>query len=98
MINWVAPVNPSHPYFENDRLRPLTPTICAFHLGFSLVRPLYSSAGTHKTARLLEGNYLRTTYVGIASRSAGKHYNLALFARRRNGSAHTLETLGVAPA
>ena len=37
MISWVAPVNPSHPYLENDRLRRLTPTICAFHLGFSLV-------------------------------------------------------------
>ena len=36
MISWVAPVNPSHPYLENDRLRRLTPTICAFHLGFSL--------------------------------------------------------------
>ena len=47
---------------------------------------------------LLEGNYLCTTDVGIASRSAGKHDNLALFARRSNGSAHTLETLGVAPA
>ena len=36
MISWVAPVNPSHPYLENDRPRRLTPTICAFHLGFSL--------------------------------------------------------------
>ena len=36
MISWVAPVDPSHPYLENDRLRRLTPTICAFHLGFSL--------------------------------------------------------------
>ena len=36
MISWVTPVNPSHPYLENNRLRRLTPTICAFHLGFSL--------------------------------------------------------------
>ena len=37
MISWVELVNPSHLYLENDQLRPLTPTICAFHLGFSLV-------------------------------------------------------------
>ena len=37
MISWVKPVNPSHPYLENDPLRRLTPNICAFHLGFSLV-------------------------------------------------------------
>ena len=36
MISWVELVNPSHPYLENDQLRRLTPTICAFHLGFSL--------------------------------------------------------------
>ena len=37
---------------------------------------------------------MRITDVGIASRSAGKHDNLALFARGGNGCAHTLETLG----
>ena len=37
MISWVELVNPSHLYLENDQLRRLTPTICAFHLGFSLV-------------------------------------------------------------
>ena len=36
MIIWVELVNPSHLYLENDQLRRLTPTICAFHLGFSL--------------------------------------------------------------
>ncbi len=36
MISWVELVNPSHLYLENDQLRRLTPTICAFHLGFSL--------------------------------------------------------------
>ena len=37
MISWVALVNPSHLYLENDQLRRLTLTICAFHLGFGLV-------------------------------------------------------------
>ena len=36
MISWVAPVNPSHPYLENDPAPSFAPTICAFHLGFSL--------------------------------------------------------------
>ena len=36
MINWVMPVNPSHPYLENDPAPSFAPTICAFHLGFSL--------------------------------------------------------------
>ena len=43
MISWVMPVNPSHPYLENDPAPSFAPTICAFHLGFSLVviaRPL----------------------------------------------------------
>ena len=38
MISWVAPVHPSHPYLENDPAPSFAPTICAFHLGFSLVR------------------------------------------------------------
>ena len=36
MISWVKPVNPSHPYLENDPAPSFAPTICAFHLGFSL--------------------------------------------------------------
>ena len=36
MISWVAPVNPSHPYLENYPAPSCYPTICAFHLGFSL--------------------------------------------------------------
>ena len=36
MISWVKPVNPSHPYLENDPAPSFDPTICAFHLGFSL--------------------------------------------------------------
>ena len=41
MISWVMPVNPSHPYLENDPTPSFAPTICAFHLGFSLEAPLY---------------------------------------------------------
>ena len=37
MISWVMPVNPSHPYLENDPAPSFAPTICVFHLGFSLV-------------------------------------------------------------
>ena len=37
MISWVARVNPSHPYLENDPAPSFAPTICAFHLGFGLV-------------------------------------------------------------
>ena len=37
VISWVARVNPSHPYLENDPAPSFAPTICAFHLGFSLV-------------------------------------------------------------
>ena len=40
MISWVMPVNPSHPYLENDPAPSFAPTICAFHLGFSLVLEL----------------------------------------------------------
>ena len=36
MISWVAPVNPSHPYLENDPAPSFDRNICAFHLGFSL--------------------------------------------------------------
>ena len=36
MISWVMPVNPSHPYLENDPAPSFAPTICAFHLGLSL--------------------------------------------------------------
>ena len=36
MISWVKPVNPSHPYLENDTAPSFDPPICAFHLGFSL--------------------------------------------------------------
>ena len=36
MISWVARVNSSHPYLENDPAPSSAPTICAFHLGFSL--------------------------------------------------------------
>ena len=38
MISWVMPVNPSHPYLENDPAPSFALTICAFHLGFSLER------------------------------------------------------------
>ena len=38
MISWVAPVNPPHPYLENDPAPSFDRNICAFHLGFSLVR------------------------------------------------------------
>ena len=38
MISWVMPVNPSHSYLENDPAPSFAPTICAFHLGFSLVK------------------------------------------------------------
>ena len=37
MISWVALVNPFIRPWRMTRLRRLTPTICAFHLGFSLV-------------------------------------------------------------
>ena len=30
MISWVMPVNPSHPYLENDPAPSFSPTICAF--------------------------------------------------------------------
>ena len=36
MISWVMRLNPSHPYLENDPAPSFAPTICAFHLGFSL--------------------------------------------------------------
>ena len=36
MISWVARVNPSHLYLESDPAPSFAPTICAFHLGFSL--------------------------------------------------------------
>ena len=36
MISWVKPVNPSHPYLENDLAPSFDPPICVFHLGFSL--------------------------------------------------------------
>ena len=36
MISWVAPVNPSHPYLENDPAPSFDRNICAFHPGFSL--------------------------------------------------------------
>ena len=36
MISWVMPVNPSHPYLENDPAPSFASIICAFHLGFSL--------------------------------------------------------------
>ena len=36
MISWVMPVNPSHPYLENDPAPSFASTICAFHFGFSL--------------------------------------------------------------
>ena len=32
MISWVAPVNPSHPYLENDPAPSFDRNICAFHL------------------------------------------------------------------
>ena len=49
-------------------------------------------------ASSLKRYYFRTTDVGIASRGARQHDNLALFACRRNGGAHALQTSGVAPA
>ena len=36
MISWVALVNPFIRPWRMTRLRRLTPTICAFHLGFGL--------------------------------------------------------------
>ena len=37
MISWVKPVNPSHPYLENDPAPSFDPPpLCAFHLGLSL--------------------------------------------------------------
>ena len=51
-------MNPSHPYLENDPAPSFDPTICAFHLGFSLdtVHQLRLSAGAivsaiHRTAQ-----------------------------------------------
>ena len=41
-IGLVAPVKPSHPYLDNDPAPPFGPTICAFHLGFSLISQLSS--------------------------------------------------------
>ena len=41
MISWVAPVNPSHPYLENDPAPSFDRNICAFHLGFSLEGELF---------------------------------------------------------
>ena len=46
MISWVMPVNSSHPYLENDPAPSFAPTICAFHLGFSLgCRPRWRLMG-----------------------------------------------------
>ena len=59
MISWVMPVNPSHPYLENDPAPSFAPTICAFHLGFSL--------GDHQAALRRVGRGLRP---GAADRSA----------------------------
>ena len=58
MISWVMPVNPSHPYLENDPAPSFAPTICAFHLGFSLV------VGVHLT--LQDGTYPEIDSGGIA--------------------------------
>ena len=46
MISWIAPVNPSHHTWTMTRLCRLTPTICAFHLGFSLVFDPTCGSGT----------------------------------------------------
>ena len=80
MISWVAPVNPSHPYLENDRLRHLTPTICAFHLGFSLgllfEYRLYSHE-LHQRHRLvnrnLRPNLLSSTQPGLPMSEPPRH-------------------------
>ena len=56
MISWVAPVNPSHPYLENDPAPSFDRNICAFHRGFSLVTLRRS-----KTDQEAEGTVL---YVG----------------------------------
>ena len=45
MISWVMPVNPSHPCLENDPAPSFAPTICAFHLGFSLGQSLNCKTG-----------------------------------------------------
>ena len=51
MISWVAPVHPSHPYLENDPAPSFAPTICAFHLGFSLVLPVLADYSCRFTSR-----------------------------------------------
>ena len=51
MISWVAPVNPSHPYLENDPAPSFDRNICAFHLGFSLVKlEAYLREGINRVA------------------------------------------------
>ena len=53
MISWVAPVHPSHPYLENDPAPSFAPTICAFHLGFSLVELPVLAAGCSRSFAIL---------------------------------------------
>ena len=57
MISWVAPVNPSQPYLENDPAPSFDRNICAFHLGFSLVLECYGgSQATTQTRAVGDGN------------------------------------------
>ena len=62
MISWVARVNPSHPYLENDPALSFDPAICAFHLGFSLDQTKFSatldSAAKKAKVRLNKGERL----------------------------------------
>ena len=62
MISWVAPVHPSHPYLENDPAPSFAPTICAFHLGFSLEDPDHLTALSKnlQTTNRAEGKAIHT--------------------------------------
>ena len=68
MTSWVELVNPSHLYLENDQLRRLTRTICAFHLGFSLVFRVchYHRGGTRRF------DYRARTTVDRSERKPGR--------------------------
>ena len=71
MISWVAPVNPSHPYLENDPAPSFDRNICAFHLGFSLDPQQFKEqlietfCGTH--------SQLRDAFIEGMGRWLGEH-------------------------
>ena len=62
MISWVMPVNPSHPYLDNDPAPSFAPTICAFHLGFSLV---FGRAVTPRPRKHRERIEMRTSRLSL---------------------------------